>query len=87
MNMIKQLFTNQTSSKWKKANKMRHLTVIADLNVAQKKSRVVTYFVLAYCIPVYVSFTIVKNWCCNGIYNFSNIFSIKKCYFNVKTVW
>ncbi len=39
MNMInrKQLYTNQTSSKWKKVNKMRHFTVIADLNVVQKK--------------------------------------------------
>ncbi len=27
---------NQTSSRWKKVNKMRHFTVIADLNVAQK---------------------------------------------------
>ncbi len=33
----KQLYTNQTSSKWKKVNKMRHFTVISDLNVAQKK--------------------------------------------------
>ncbi len=38
MNMInrKQLYTNQTNSRWKKVNKMRHFTVIADLNVAQK---------------------------------------------------
>ncbi len=34
---IKQLCTNQTSSRWKKVNKMRHFTVIADLNVVQKK--------------------------------------------------
>ncbi len=31
-----QLYTNQTSLRWKKVNKMRHFTVIADLNVAQK---------------------------------------------------
>ncbi len=39
MNIInrKQLYTNQASSRWKKVNKMRHFTVIADLNVAQKK--------------------------------------------------
>ncbi len=39
MNMInrKQLYTNQNSSKWKKVNKMRHFTVINDLNVAQKE--------------------------------------------------
>ncbi len=30
------LYANQTSSRWKKVNKMRHFTVIADLNVAQK---------------------------------------------------
>ncbi len=44
-----------------KVNKMRHFTVIADLNVAQKKSSMVTYRFSAYCIPVYVSFVIVKN--------------------------
>ncbi len=39
MNMIKRqkLYTNQTSSRWKKVNKMRHFTVIADLDIAQKK--------------------------------------------------
>ncbi len=33
MKMInrKQLYTNQTSSRWKKVNKMRHFSVIADL--------------------------------------------------------
>ncbi len=64
MNLIntKQLYTNQTSSRWKKVNKMRHFTVIADLNVVQKKSSTVTYlFFSAYFIPVYVSFIIVKN--------------------------
>ncbi len=33
----KQLYANQTNSRWKKVNKMRHFTVIADLNVAQKR--------------------------------------------------
>ncbi len=39
MNMInrKQLYTNYTSSRWKKVNKIRHFPVIADLNVAQKR--------------------------------------------------
>ncbi len=32
----KQLYTNQTSSRWKKVNKMRHFTIIADLNVSEK---------------------------------------------------
>ncbi len=32
----KQLYTNHTSSRWKKINKMRYFTVIADLNVVQK---------------------------------------------------
>ncbi len=36
----KQLDTKQTSSRWKKVNKMRHITVIADLNVVQKKNLV-----------------------------------------------
>ncbi len=39
----KQLYTNQTSSRWKLVNKMRHFTVITDLNVAQKKFIMVTY--------------------------------------------
>ncbi len=63
MNMInrKQLCTNQTSSRWKKVNKIRHLTVIADLNVVQKK----IYhgdlsFFSAYFISVYVSFITVN---------------------------
>ncbi len=33
---IKQLYTNQTSSRWKKVNKMKHFTVIADLIIAQE---------------------------------------------------
>ncbi len=33
----KQLYTDQTSSRWKKIIKMRYFTVISDLNVAQKK--------------------------------------------------
>ncbi len=57
----KQLYTNQTSSIWKKVNKMRHFTVTAVLNVARKKSNVVIYLFSAYFIPVYVSFIIVKN--------------------------
>ncbi len=32
----KELYTNHTSSRWKKASKMRHFTVIADLNVANR---------------------------------------------------
>ncbi len=76
----KQLCTTQTSSRWKKVNKMRHFTVIADLNVAQNKSTVVTYFFAAYFIPVYVSFIIVKN--CGFVMGFViiAIFSIKNYY-------
>ncbi len=39
MNVInrEQLFIDQTSSGWKKVSEMRHFTVIADLNVAQKR--------------------------------------------------
>ncbi len=64
MNMInrKLLYTNQTSSRWKKVKKMRHFTVIANLNVAQKKNLAwFTYLFSAYFIPVYVIFIIVKN--------------------------
>ncbi len=57
----KQLYTIQTSSRLRKVNKMRHFTVIADLNVAPKKPIVVTYLFSAYFISVYVSFIIVKN--------------------------
>ncbi len=64
MNMInrKQLYINQTSSRWKNVNRMIHFTVIADLNVSQKKIEPGDiYFFSAYFIPVYVSFIIVKN--------------------------
>ncbi len=62
MNMInrKQLYTNQTSSRWKKVYKMRHFTVIADLNVSGVVGDLSLFS--AYFIPVYVSFIIVKNW-------------------------
>ncbi len=33
----KQLYINQTSSRWKKVNKIRHFTFIADLNVPHKE--------------------------------------------------
>ncbi len=39
----KQLYTNQTSSRWKKVYKMKHCTVMADLNVV---------FFSTYFIPV-----------------------------------
>ncbi len=58
----KQLYTKQTSSRWKKVNKMRHFTAIADLNVAHKKSSMVTYLFSASFIPVYISFIIIKNY-------------------------
>ncbi len=49
----KQLYTNQTNSRWKKVNKVKHCTVIADLNVAQKKIyHVDLSFFSAYFIPV-----------------------------------
>ncbi len=88
MNMInrKQLYTNQTSSRWTKVNKMTHFTVIADLNVAQKKCSVVTYLFFAYFIPVYVSFIIVKN--CGFVMGFVILaiyFRLKTTIFNVKT--
>ncbi len=51
-----------TSSRWKNVNKMRHITVIADLNVAQKTIwHGDLSFYSAFFIPVYVSFILVKN--------------------------
>ncbi len=57
----KQLYINQTRLRWKKVNKMRNFTVIADFNVAQNKSSMVIYLFSAYFIPAYVSFIIVKK--------------------------
>ncbi len=51
----KQLYINQTSSRWKKVNKIRHFTVLADLNVAQKKSSMVTYLFFLLILFQYVS--------------------------------
>ncbi len=88
MSNSKQFYTNQTSSRWKKVlvNKMRHFTVIADLNVSQKKSSIVTYLFSAYFIPVYVSFIIVKH--CGFVMGFVSLaiyFLLKTTIFNVKT--
>ncbi len=82
----KQLYSNQTSSRWKKVNKMKYFTVIADLNVAQKKTSIETYLVvwLLYS-SVCQLYNYEKLWFCNGICNFSNIFSIKTTIVNVKT--
>ncbi len=78
----KQLYINQNSSRWKKINKMRHFTVIADLNVAQKKSSVVTYLVFCLFFSSICQLYNCQNlWFCNGICNFRNIFSIKNYYF------
>ncbi len=51
----KKLYTNQTSSRWKKVNKMRHLTVISDLNVAQKKNLRVPYLHFLLILFQYMS--------------------------------
>ncbi len=63
MNMInrKQMYTNQTHSRWKKVNKMTYVTVIADLIVEQKQIYHADLSFSAYFIPIYVSFIIVKN--------------------------
>ncbi len=71
-----------------KVNKMRYFTVIADLNVAQKKTSIVPLwpiFFSAYFIPVYVSFIIVKN--CGFVMGFVILaiyFWLKSTIFNVK---
>ncbi len=62
-----------------------YVTVITDLNVAQKESSVVTYLFSAYFIPVFVSFIIVKN--CDfimGIVILEIYFLLKITIFNVK---
>ncbi len=51
----KQLYTNPTSSRWKKVNKMSHFTVIADLNVAQKEISFVNYLFFLYILFQYMS--------------------------------
>ncbi len=78
----KQLYTNLTSSRWTKVNKMRHFTVITDFNVAHKKqSSTVTYLFSAYFIPVYVSFIIVQN--CGFIMGFVTL----AIYFRLKLLF
>ncbi len=65
MNMInkKQFYTNQTSSRWKKVNKMRHFTIIDDLNVSQKNIQYGDLsFFSAYFILVHNTFIMVKNY-------------------------
>ncbi len=81
----KQLYTNQTSSRWKKVNKMRHFTVIVDLNVAKKEiyHGDLSFFCLFYS-SICQLYNCKKVWFCNGICNFSNIFRLKTTIFNVK---
>ncbi len=89
MNMLnrKQLYNNQTSSRWKKVNKMRHFTVIADLNVAQKNIYGGDLSLFPACfILVYVSFIIVKN--CGFVMGFVILaiyFHLKTTIFNAQT--
>ncbi len=82
----KQLYTNQTSSRWKKANKMRHFTVIADLNIAQYFFSMATYLFFLLILFQYVSFIIVKN--CGLVMGFVILaiyFRLKTTIFIVKT--
>ncbi len=52
----------------------------------RKKSRVVNYLFSAYCIPVYVSFVIVKNCAfVIGLVILAIYFRLKSTIFNVKT--
>ncbi len=62
------------------SKQMRYFTVIADLNVAQKKYLAWWHILFsAYFIPVYVSFIIVKN--CSFVMGFV----ILAIYFRLKT--
>ncbi len=83
----KQLYTNQTSSRWKKVNKMRHFTVIADLNVIQKNLILcdLSFFCL-FNSNICQLYNCQKLWLYNGICNFSNIFLIKSYYFECKNL-
>ncbi len=74
----KQLYTNKTSSRWKKVNKMRYFTVIADLNVAQKNNLawLPMFFFCLFYSSICQLYNCQNLWFCNGISNFSNIFSI-----------
>ncbi len=87
MNMInrKQLCINQTSTIWKKLNKMRHFTVIADLIVAQKKILRCYLFFSIHFISVYVSFIMFKNCFLMGFVILVIYFRLKTTIFNVKT--
>ncbi len=87
MNMInsKQLYTNQTSSKWKKQNETFYchswFKCYTEENLAWWP-----IFFSAYFIPVYVSFIIVKN--CGFVMGFVILaiyFQLKTTIFNVKT--
>ncbi len=85
MNMtnIKQLYTNQNSSRWKKVNKMRHFTVTGDLKVAQKKNKQGdwAFFCLFYS-------SICQLYNCGFIMGFVILaiyFPLKTIIFNVNT--
>ncbi len=85
MNRInrKQLYTKQNNSIWEKVNKMRHFTLIADLNVAQIFffSMVTYFFFCLFYSSICQLYNCQKLWFYNGICIFSNIFSIKNYYF------
>ncbi len=88
MNMIngKQLYTNQTSSRWKKVNKMRNFTITADLNDRQEKSSMVTYLVFCLFYSSICQFISVKN--CAFVMGFIILaiyFRLKTTSFNVQT--
>ncbi len=70
----------------KESKQMRHFTAIADLNVAQKQNLVWWPSFSSYCIPVYVTFIIVKN--CGFVMGFVILaihFQLKSTIFNVKS--
>ncbi len=52
----KQLYINQTSSRWEESKQNERCTVIADLNVAhKKKSSMVTYLFFLLILFLYMS--------------------------------
>ncbi len=81
-----QLYTNQTSSRWKKVNKMRHFTVIADLNVAQNKDSLMSYlsfslFLFHYMIALQLLKTVVLRM---GFVILTICFRLKTTIFYIK---
>ncbi len=85
INMInrKQLYTNQTSSRWKKVYKDETFYSYSWFKCCTENILVwwPIFFLLLFYSSICQLLKCHKSWICNGICNFSNIFSIKKLIF------